>query len=178
VSREDGLGSPTVGIWRAEILTGTPVNEGQRLGRVSCAGRWVEVFAPKGVLGCASNILPSGTWVNYGQPLLELVASAVLQHAESATVAVDTSSDLPNGVLEVRADTDGTVYLRPDPQSPLFVELGEQVAERATLGLIEVMKTFSPVRETVAGTVERILVADGDSVQMGAPLFWLRPLTV
>ena len=65
-------------------------------------------------------------------------------------------SDAPKGVVVVRADTDGTFYTRPEPGKPLFAAQAETVAVRATLGLIEVMKTFNAVRAPIAGTVDRI----------------------
>ena len=44
----------------------------------------------------------------------------------------------------------------------------------ATLGLVEVMKTFTPLRAPLEGVVERLLVADGAPVRQGQALIWLR----
>jgi len=37
------------------------------------------------------------------------------------------------------------------------------------------MKTFTPVRSPIAGTVERVLVSEAQAVSSGQPLLWLRP---
>jgi acetyl-CoA carboxylase biotin carboxyl carrier protein len=84
------------------------------------------------------------------------------------------SKDTPDGVTEVLADTDGTVYLSPEPGAEPFVVEGAEIQEKATLALIEVMKTFTPVRCETAGRIEKILVTDGDAVTAGQPLLWVR----
>jgi acetyl-CoA carboxylase biotin carboxyl carrier protein len=76
-------------------------------------------------------------------------------------------------VQEVTADTDGTFYSRPEPGAPDFVAEGDEVARAATLGLVEVMKTFSPVRAPVAGVVVKVLVGDGEAVRAGQALMWI-----
>jgi biotin carboxyl carrier protein len=43
------------------------------------------------------------------------------------------------------------------------------------IGLIEVMKTFAPVRAPVAGVLDRFAVADGAAVEAGAVVAWVRP---
>lgn len=64
----------------------------------------------------------------------------------------------------------GTVYLQAEPDSPSFVNVGDTVAEGDTLLIIEAMKTMNHIPATASGTVKRILVADGDPVEFGAPL--------
>ncbi len=59
----------------------------------------------------------------------------------------------------------GVAWLRPDPNARPFVQPGERVAEGQTVLLIEAMKTFNQIRAHRAGTVGRILVADGAPVE-------------
>ena len=79
----------------------------------------------------------------------------------------------PAGAVAVRAPTDGTVYLRPDPSRPAFASEGAALGSTDTVALIEVMKTFTPVRAGLAGRVVRVDVSDGASVQEGAVLAWI-----
>ncbi|HMY04507.1 MAG TPA: hypothetical protein PKA48_14180, partial [Candidatus Obscuribacter sp.] len=74
-----------------------------------------------------------------------------------------------------RALTDGTVYLRPAPDKPRFVEDGGAVGPQDVVALIEVMKTFTNVRAGVGGRLLRYEVADGASVHEGAVIAWLVP---
>lgn len=91
-------------------------------------------------------------------------------------LAVAAAFDAPvDGLVPVRVGTDGTFWRRPSPRDPWFVEVGARVEPGSTIGLIEVMKTFAPVRAGVAGTVERLVHADGASVGAGDVVAWIRP---
>jgi acetyl-CoA carboxylase biotin carboxyl carrier protein len=57
----------------------------------------------------------------------------------------------------------------------MFVSVGDDVSEGDTLGVIEAMKVFNDVKADVSGTVEEILVGNGESVEYDQPIFILRP---
>ncbi len=127
-------------------------------------------MVPEGVDGIVGKVSPS-EWVEYGAPLIE-IGTAV---AGASPVAEDVrESGVPDGCIAVVSESDGTIYLSPDPQSPPFAPVGGSFAPKATLALIEVMKTFSPVRSAVAGRMERVFVSSGSAVQSGTTLFWIR----
>jgi acetyl-CoA carboxylase biotin carboxyl carrier protein len=63
----------------------------------------------------------------------------------------------------------GTVYLSPQPGSPAFVKVGDNVND-STLCIIEAMKTMNPVPSPVAGRIAEIYVHDGQPVEFGEPL--------
>jgi acetyl-CoA carboxylase biotin carboxyl carrier protein len=69
----------------------------------------------------------------------------------------------------------GTFYHAPEPGAKPFVDIGSVVAKGDTIGLIEVMKLFSPVSADVAGTVVEILADNGALVEYGQPLVRLKP---
>jgi acetyl-CoA carboxylase biotin carboxyl carrier protein len=75
--------------------------------------------------------------------------------------------------VTVLAPLPGTFYRRPSPDQELFKTEGAAVAVGDTLGLIEVMKTFTPVTAEQAGRVARFLVDDQDAVMAGQPLYEL-----
>lgn len=64
----------------------------------------------------------------------------------------------------------GTAYLSPEPGAEPFVAVGDAVEAGQTLMIIEAMKTMNHIPAPHAGTVKRILVADGTPVEYGAPL--------
>lgn len=70
----------------------------------------------------------------------------------------------------IPAPVPGTFYRRPSPQEPPFKGEGDAVAPGDTLGLIEVMKTFTPVIAETPGRLARFLVEDEDAVMAGQPL--------
>lgn len=73
----------------------------------------------------------------------------------------------------VQAPLPGTFYHRSAPDQPPFKAADDMVAIGDTLGLIEVMKTFTPVVAEAAGRFVRFLVEDADAVMAGQPLYEL-----
>ncbi|MEO3416439.1 acetyl-CoA carboxylase biotin carboxyl carrier protein [Roseovarius sp. CAU 1744] len=70
----------------------------------------------------------------------------------------------------VKSPMVGTVYMQAEPGAPAFVSVGQQVSEGDTLLIIEAMKTMNHIPATRGGTVKRILVDDGATVEYGSPL--------
>jgi acetyl-CoA carboxylase biotin carboxyl carrier protein len=68
----------------------------------------------------------------------------------------------------------GTFYCAPEPGAAPFVRVGDDVAEGATIGLLEAMKMFTAVPAGVDGTIESIVVSDGDLVEYDQPIALIR----
>ena len=64
----------------------------------------------------------------------------------------------------------GTAYLAPEPGGKKFVEVGQKVKKGQTIMIVEAMKTMNHVPSTQDGTVQKILVKDGEPVEFGQPL--------
>jgi acetyl-CoA carboxylase biotin carboxyl carrier protein len=64
----------------------------------------------------------------------------------------------------------GTAYLSPDPSSPSFVAVGDEVKEGQTLLIIEAMKVMNSIRAPRGGKVIRIFVQNSAPVEFGEPL--------
>jgi acetyl-CoA carboxylase biotin carboxyl carrier protein len=79
------------------------------------------------------------------------------------------------GLVPITSPMVGTVYLAPNPDSPNFVKQGDSVGADTTVCLIEAMKVFSEIKAEVSGTIERVLVTNGQAVQYGQQLFLVRP---
>jgi acetyl-CoA carboxylase biotin carboxyl carrier protein len=64
----------------------------------------------------------------------------------------------------------GVAYLSPEPGSPPFVTVGQQVTAGQTVLLIEAMKTFNQIKAPKAGTVKQVLVENSAPVEFGEVL--------
>jgi len=64
----------------------------------------------------------------------------------------------------------GIFYRKPAPDQPPFKAEGDAVSPGDTLGLVEVMKTFTPLTTTETGRIVRFLVEDEDEVMPGQPV--------
>lgn len=71
----------------------------------------------------------------------------------------------------ILAPLPGIFYRTPAPDQPPFKSEGDAVAVGDTLGLIEVMKTFTPVLAEEAGRVVAFHVEHEDAVMAGLPLY-------
>lgn len=92
---------------------------------------------------------------------------AVAAAAAPAAVAVEDPAQHPGAVTSPMV---GTVYLSAEPGAAPFVAIGATVAEGQTVLIIEAMKTMNHIPAPRAGVVRRVLVADGNPVEYGAPL--------
>ena len=94
--------------------------------------------------------------------------------AGSAAVKSEAPS-IDFGLVPVTAPMVGKFYAATSPSDPPYVQQGDKVVVSATVGLIEVMKVFASIKTEVAGTIEKILVTDGQFVEFGQALFLIRP---
>ena len=68
----------------------------------------------------------------------------------------------------------GTAYLAAEPGGTPLVKTGDKVKKGQTLLIIEAMKVMNPIPAPEAGTVEAVLIGDGQPVEFGEPLMVIR----
>ncbi len=107
-------------------------------------------------------------------PMQYAPAPAPVAAAPSAPAASAAASK-DDGLLIIKSPTVGTFYSSQSPEDPPFVTVGAKVGPQSTVCLIEAMKVFNPITADVAGTIEAILVKNGDAVEYGQALFKVRP---
>ncbi len=88
----------------------------------------------------------------------------------AAAIEAPAADALPAGHV-VKAPMVGTFYASATPGTPAFVKVGQQVKAGETLGIIEAMKMFNQIEADVAGTVQAILVENGQPVEFDEPMF-------
>lgn len=74
-------------------------------------------------------------------------------------------------VKTIQAPLPGTFYRAPAPGEPFFKADGDAVAVGDTIGLIEVMKSFTPIVAEEPGTLVAFHVENEDAVMAGQPLY-------
>jgi acetyl-CoA carboxylase biotin carboxyl carrier protein len=92
---------------------------------------------------------------------------AAASAAKSPAAATQARSEYADAV---KSPMVGTAYLRPNPDSKPFIEIGSRVSAGDKLLLIEAMKTFNDIVAPKSGVVTTILVEDGQPVEYGEPL--------
>lgn len=93
--------------------------------------------------------------------------------AAAPPAAAAASSD--EGLIPVKSPTVGTFYQSPSPGEPAFVKVGDTVSADTVVCIVEAMKLFNRIPAKVSGTIAKVLLADGDSVEFGQPMFLVKP---
>ncbi|MBU3991340.1 MAG: acetyl-CoA carboxylase biotin carboxyl carrier protein [Alphaproteobacteria bacterium] len=88
------------------------------------------------------------------------VAAAPAAEAAPAPVQVDA----------VKSPMVGTVYLAAEPGAANFIEVGKSVKAGDTLVIVEAMKVMNPILAPKAGTIQALLVENGQPVEFDQPL--------
>ncbi len=117
-----------------------------------------------------SRAAPVAAPVQVQVPAAAPIAAAPVAAPAPAAAPAATDEDPAKHPGAVTSPMVGTVYLQPEPGSPSFIKVGQQVSEGETLLIVEAMKTMNHIHAPKAGTVKRILVEDGAAVEFGTPL--------
>ncbi|WP_295802930.1 acetyl-CoA carboxylase biotin carboxyl carrier protein [uncultured Microbulbifer sp.] len=92
-------------------------------------------------------------------------APAPAAPAESAGEAVPALTGHP-----VKSPMVGTFYAASSPGAEPFVKVGQQVKVGDVICIVEAMKMMNQIEADKAGTIESILVEDGQPVEYDQPL--------
>ena len=112
----------------------------------------------------------------YSAPAPQYVqAPAAPAAAPAAPAAASESAEPPSSAdqykgVAVKSPMVGTFYRSPSPTSPSFIEVGKQVQVGDVICIIEAMKMMNQIEADKAGTIEAILVEDGEPVEFDQSL--------
>lgn len=81
-----------------------------------------------------------------------------------------TSAPVVSG-HQVKSPMVGTFYNSPSPDAATFVTEGQQVKQGDVLCIVEAMKMMNQIKADKSGTVEAVLVENGQPVEYDQPLF-------
>ena len=69
----------------------------------------------------------------------------------------------------------GTFYRSPSPDAAPFVEVGTKVQAGTTLCIVEAMKLMNEIESDISGTIEKIVIENGQPVEFDEALFYIKP---
>lgn len=108
------------------------------------------------------------------------VAPAPVQQAVAAPAAPVTAPAAPksdtSNYITIKSPMIGTFYRSANPESPMFVEVGDTVSEGKVVCIIEAMKLFNEIESEVSGRIVKILVENATPVEYDQPLFLVEPI--
>ncbi len=113
---------------------------------------------------------------------MQAVAPAPVAAAPSAPATPAAAPDAPAaeassdaGLVEIKSPMIGTFYRSPNPDSPVFVEIGSVVKAGDPVCIVEAMKLFNEIESEVSGKIVKILVDNAQPVEYDQPLFLVDP---
>jgi len=93
----------------------------------------------------------------------------------AAKDASASAEDETAGLTPIKSPMVGTFYSSPSPDAKAFVSVGSTVDEDTDVCIIEAMKVFNNIKAETRGTIAKILVNNGETVEFGQPLFLVKP---
>ncbi|MDQ6833572.1 MAG: acetyl-CoA carboxylase, biotin carboxyl carrier protein [Chloroflexota bacterium] len=91
---------------------------------------------------------------------------------ESVEISDEEVARAPSGYI-VPSPMIGTYYSAPGPGEEPFVRVGDMIAAGQTVAIIEAMKIMNEIQAERGGTVEELLVSNGQPVEYSQPLMRL-----
>jgi acetyl-CoA carboxylase biotin carboxyl carrier protein len=111
----------------------------------------------------------------------QVVASAPAPAAPAAIAAPAAAPAAPaaeakaDNLITIKSPMVGTFYRTPNPDSPVFVNVGDEVKPGKVVCIIEAMKLFNEIESEVSGRIVKILVENASPVEYDQPLFLVEP---
>jgi acetyl-CoA carboxylase biotin carboxyl carrier protein len=84
-------------------------------------------------------------------------------------------TDEDAGLTPIKSPMVGTFYAAPSPDAKPFVSVGSRVDEESDVCVIEAMKVFNNIKAECRGTIAKIAVTNGQTVEFGQTLFLVKP---
>jgi len=78
-------------------------------------------------------------------------------------------------VFTIKSPMVGTFYRAASPDSDSFVEPNDAIEDETVICIIEAMKVYNEIKAECKGVIKDILVANGEPVEYGQPLFIIEP---
>jgi len=91
--------------------------------------------------------------------------------AAPAAPAVDENAKY----ITIKSPIIGTLYRKPSPDKPVFVEVGSTISKGDVVCVIEAMKLFNEIESEISGKIVKVLVDDASPVEFDQPLFLVDP---
>ncbi len=114
----------------------------------------------------------------YAMPAAPVAAIPTAPAAAPAAVsaAEPAKSASADNLITIKSPMVGTFYRASSPETPSFVNVGDEVAPGKVVCIIEAMKLFNEIESEVKGRIVKVLVDNATPVEYDQPLFLVEPM--
>jgi len=78
-------------------------------------------------------------------------------------------------LITIKSPMIGTFYRSPNPETPPFINVGDEITPGKPVCIIEAMKLFNEIESEISGKVVKILVENATPLEYDQPLFLVEP---
>jgi acetyl-CoA carboxylase biotin carboxyl carrier protein len=107
-------------------------------------------------------------------PVAVAPAAAAPAAAAPAAPAASTASD-DSKYIAIKSPMVGTFYRSSNPESPSFINVGDDVKPGKVVCIVEAMKLFNEIESEISGKIVKVLVDNASPVEYDQPLFLVDP---
>lgn len=124
-------------------------------------------------------VMPAGSYMPQQPMPVQQQQAAPPAPAPAAPAAeggdAKPSADDSSKYITIKSPMIGTFYRASDPETPAFVNVGDDVSPGKVICIIEAMKLFNEIECEVSGKIVKVLVDDATPVEYDQPLFLVEP---
>lgn len=110
------------------------------------------------------------TMVPAPQPVAPAPAAPAAAPAAPAAAPSAPADENPN-IVEIKSPMVGTLYAKPNPDAPAYVQVGDMIGPETVVCIVEAMKVFNEIQAEISGKIVAVLVDNEEPVEFGQPLF-------
>jgi acetyl-CoA carboxylase biotin carboxyl carrier protein len=107
-------------------------------------------------------------------PLSPIVATPAPPAAAAGSGSAASGAATESASKEITSPMVGTFYRAASPESPPFIDVGQEVNEDTVVCIIEAMKVMNEIKAEVRGVIAEVVAENGKPVQFGQALFKVR----
>ncbi|MFM7639832.1 MAG: acetyl-CoA carboxylase biotin carboxyl carrier protein [Bacteroidota bacterium] len=102
-------------------------------------------------------------------------AAAPVAAVPTAAPAAPAAEAKADNLITIKSPMVGTFYRTPNPELPVFVNVGDEVKPGKVVCIIEAMKLFNEIESEIRGKIVKVLVENATPVEYDQPLFLVEP---
>lgn len=103
-----------------------------------------------------------------------MIAGTYPPPASIPPAAATKIPEVDESIEIIKSPMVGTFYRAPAPDAPPFIEVGDVIQTNTVVCILEAMKVMNEIKAGLAGTVQEIMVENGQPVEFGQPLFKIK----
>lgn len=104
-----------------------------------------------------------------------IAAPAVSPVALAPVASAPVAAPVADNLITIKSPMVGTFYRSSNPETPSFVNVGDEVKSGKVVCIIEAMKLFNEIESEINGKIVKVLVDNASPVEYDQPLFLVEP---